>query len=933
MDNAAEIKTRLLSQLESVCTHLLPAGKVVGHEYRIGGIDGEPGKSMAVQLAGQNRGVWKDFAYQDDPKQQGDVWALWMGARRCNFATAYDEACRYLGITRIESPAPKPLPPKPDMSALGTMTGSPVLQYWQERGIGAETLKLYKVRAHARSSEFNQHFTGFYFETPEGQPVMLKSTGILKKPDGTKDIWSTKPYFTLWGWWLVKPDTREIIITEGECYSGDTEILTPEGWTRFDVLADEQKVLQVNSDGNGEFVSPLCHIRKEYSGIMECWSTNQVDFCVTPGHKMIVLTKDGYEKEVAASEVRYQQTIKKCVKVDGPGIPLSDDQIRFAVALSADAKIDERKQTGYHKGKERRYCHFGLKRQRKVERLHAILKSIGIQYLFTANPKNRIGYNYFSFSIPDWVPGRFFPTEWLSLATLRQRKLILEELIHWDGNSVPNRNQTEYSSKYIDNATWIQTLAMTSGISATIIDRRNQFGKWFKVSLLHGKQTASIDPKHNRKEQFTGRVYCVQVPSGRLLVRRNRKIAVCGNCDAMSLHQLKPGMPVLSLPSGASNMDWIENDWLTLQRFERIWIGPDMDAAGEAAAKTMAKRLGLARCLRLHVLAPFKDWNEALCNAEPEALNWETIKAVATSYDPKTLVSPSSLRNEFDAFSMRKKNERENNHFIWPSLPFQFRDGEMTLISGVPGDGKSAFAYQAHLHEMSIGRRVLVASFEIPPEEMLYELATMHYRHAPDESERADFIGWATGKLWFYRPPEIIQLASLLEDCKYAVSRFGVSRIIVDSLHFLADKEDYQAQDEVAKSLYNLKQHTGIHVALIAHSTTKKDEKIVAGQGDVEGSGGICKPINNGITIWRNRAKAEAIEKAHEDGDESKVDKAKKLHDGILSVWKQRTSGKLFRQKLWFDAESKRFRITPELETTTKLTRPTTGSDDNPDLF
>jgi twinkle protein len=65
-----------------------------------------------------------------------------------------------------------------------------------------------------------------------------------------------------------------------------------------------------------------------------------------------------------------------------------------------------------------------------------------------------------------------------------------------------------------------------------------------------------------------------------------------GEYDAMSVHQLNPGFPVLSLPAGSSNLTWIENDFDTLQRFEKIYICTDADEAGEKCAVEMAKRLG-----------------------------------------------------------------------------------------------------------------------------------------------------------------------------------------------------------------------------------------------------------------------------------------------------------------------------------------------------
>lgn len=597
MNDAATIKQRLLSQLESVLSFLLPSGHIHGHEFRVGGLNNEPGKSMSVQLAGERRGVWKDFASDEC----GDIFALWMGAKNMTFKEVIADASRFLGITNIEPPKAKPMPPPPDTSGLGAMRGSPVLEYLNSRGISDATMKLYRVRSHARCSEHNTAFIGFTFFTPDGQPVMLKSTGIAKKADGTKDIWSTKPWYTLWGWWLVDANTRSIAITEGEI-------------------------------------------------------------------------------------------------------------------------------------------------------------------------------------------------------------------------------------------------------------------------------------------------------------------------DAMSLHQLKPGVPVLSLPAGASNLDFIDNDFETLQRFERIYIVTDMDEAGEKAAKTMAKRLGLARCIRVPIPKPFKDTNEALTKAEPDLLEWSAWMEGAFSYDPKTLCGPASLKAECMALLSRERNDREKSTFLWPKIPFQFRDGEMTLLTGFPGGGKSGFAYQTHLHEMENGKKCLFASFEIPPEKMLLEMATMRCHHVPTEEEFSACLDWFAGRLWFYRPPEVVVFENVLADMSYAFDRFGVTRFIVDSLHFLADKEDYEKQDIVSKNLYKFAVANSCHVGLVAHSSTKKDSDKVPGMGDVEGSGGVCKPADNGITIWRNVGKAEKIEKAREEGDDAAIKKAEKLHDGIMACWKQRGSGKLFREKFWFDATSKRFRLTPDAE-------------------
>ena len=51
-----------------------------------------------------------------------------------------------------------------------------------------------------------------------------------------------------------------------ECFRGDTEILTEEGYKRFDCLNGTEKVAQFTKEGNIEFVYPIRYIHKQYTG-------------------------------------------------------------------------------------------------------------------------------------------------------------------------------------------------------------------------------------------------------------------------------------------------------------------------------------------------------------------------------------------------------------------------------------------------------------------------------------------------------------------------------------------------------------------------------------------------------------------------------------------------------------------------------------------
>jgi twinkle protein len=424
-----------------------------------------------------------------------------------------------------------------------------------------------------------------------------------------------------------------------------------------------------------------------------------------------------------------------------------------------------------------------------------------------------------------------------------------------------------------------------------------------------------------------------------------RELIICeGEIDAMSLYQMGVPHPVLSLPSGTSNMDWIENDWEALQRFERFWLVTDMDQphpktgirAGEAAAKEMSKRLGANRCVRVPIPSGLNDVNEVLLAGDEYLLEWEQRWLPdAYTFDPPTIGTVDDVRQEAIARLQRQQRFREENTFIWPKVPFQYRNGEMTVVSGYPHGGKSAWLYQTHVHEMWLGEKVFFVSFEIDPEAMIVEFAHILLGKTPDETELNDCMDWMSGRFYFFRRKkrEKTLLPDLLADMDYAVQRFGCSRLAVDSLHFLARKEDYEGQDNVSLQLTNFAKSRDVHVALVAHSVQKKGEDVIPGMGMVEGSGGITKPIDNGVTIWRNVKKEEAILKAQEGADDKKLEKAFELHDGVMKFWKNRETGRLPHVRLWFDEGGKSYRLKRDDDVYCPLGKPPPKDQEEGELF
>jgi len=101
--SARDVSRMLAERIEDVAAQCLPNGIRDGHEWCVGSINGEPGKSMRVHLTGTKAGWWIDFSNQD---MKGD--ALDLVARTLfggNRGQAYKWGLSFLGLASADDTA------------------------------------------------------------------------------------------------------------------------------------------------------------------------------------------------------------------------------------------------------------------------------------------------------------------------------------------------------------------------------------------------------------------------------------------------------------------------------------------------------------------------------------------------------------------------------------------------------------------------------------------------------------------------------------------------------------------------------------------------------------------------------------------------------------------------------------------------------------
>lgn len=196
---ATEISSLLSRQVEGVVRELLPHGKREGHEWRVGGVGGEAGKSLGVHLTGDKAGVWADF----ESGESGDLIGLWMAVRGLALRDACKEAMDYLGIREDRIDAPRKKYSKPSREGVSGLSGEHRAWLENDRRISPEAISAYRLATRDGWLMF-----------PYLQDGDLVAAKYRKLPKQFRQEADCRP--SLFGWQAFPEDARVALICEGE---------------------------------------------------------------------------------------------------------------------------------------------------------------------------------------------------------------------------------------------------------------------------------------------------------------------------------------------------------------------------------------------------------------------------------------------------------------------------------------------------------------------------------------------------------------------------------------------------------------------------------------------------------------------------------------------------------------------------------------------
>lgn len=319
------------------------------------------------------------------------------------------------------------------------------------------------------------------------------------------------------------------------CYDQETEILTPSGWKSFGEL-DETDVVAQWDDGKIEFVMPQAIVWQDYSGKMISIENAQTSQLLTPNHRVVKKT--------------FRQKGWKIVRADSLSSWSSDQQYPVAgnvvgglakhpyefyevvVATQADGYL----------AKDCSAIQFSFTKQRKIDRLKHLLDKLEVNYTETTHSRRgrtettiRLSSGPFTLAVREELgPDKVLSWSLLNLPRDYLHKLCLSVGL-WDGTIRDNGDVMLDTTCSIsrDVVAAMGTLSgfKTSSSEFTKTTTYSPNGvKMYRAYLsVRSKPRRVFNSKHISEVDYVGKIGCVAVPSGMVVVRRNNKTFVSGN--------------------------------------------------------------------------------------------------------------------------------------------------------------------------------------------------------------------------------------------------------------------------------------------------------------------------------------------------------------------------------------------------------------------
>lgn len=353
--------------------------------------------------------------------------------------------------------------------------------------------------------------------------------------------------------------------TNPECYDDKTQVCTKNGWKLFKDVNKSDLVLSLGEGGISRWEYPEEVVSYDYSGDMIDYKNDRFHITVTPNHRMLTKTRqikpqykyrpaeDIYKiNSILVPKGKVHQEDESVITIKG----CSNGPIRLKTKDKIIYEKDWADFIGWYVSEgscsQAGHSYRVVITQKKEKNLEKIKSLI-----------SRMGYNHYhdklnnNFVISDkalylhvrehcYVKGeklncynKKIPEGFLDFST-SNLEILLDSLILGDGSTWKSGYREYYStSKTLIDQVDLLCVALGCNVSKKIKKKRDSIikGRVIKAENQADCWYLSISNRNNntlpsgaKKVNYEGKVYCLQMPSGNMLVRKEgTKSIFCGN--------------------------------------------------------------------------------------------------------------------------------------------------------------------------------------------------------------------------------------------------------------------------------------------------------------------------------------------------------------------------------------------------------------------
>jgi twinkle protein len=425
------------------------------------------------------------------------------------------------------------------------------------------------------------------------------------------------------------------------------------------------------------------------------------------------------------------------------------------------------------------------------------------------------------------------------------------------------------------------------GISkATLLKNDIQFAKDIYFPQVKKKMSAICFPYKRKNEAVnikyrSGKKHFRQEKGGEKIffgldnidMKDTTLIITEGEMDMLSFDEIGYSFAV-SVPEGApapgtknyqSKFDYLENCKSEIAHIDNFILAVDNDPAGQTLEYELARRLGFEKCFRVSYPDDCKDANEVLVKHGRDGL----VKLIGSAKPFPVIGATRASDLHSEVAKLYHEGFATVYETGWDTLDecYKVRQGEMTIITGYTGHGKSEFldaglVNLAQLHDWSFG----VCSLEnLPYERHVVKLVqkVSGKPFFPDDAGRmtvtelAEAESFVDNHFHFINPREV-NIDSILEIASALIYRYGIKGLVIDPYNEL----DHNRQVGITETEYvsqflskvrRFARQKDIAIWVVAHPTKPNRDKVIVAPTpyDISGSANWANKADNALSVFR----------------------------------------------------------------------------------